>query len=259
MQHQTRPPHAPAGADGRAIVRAQTHPVSGGEHGHRRCGTSGGQFRATLTPTRGKNGAPRTGAHAQPEAVGLGPAPVVRLERPLTHQKLHDRAARDSSTPRARHHGHDRQGLEGCNRCLPPWKGRGHRPLSSVHTLRRLTGQGQTGASIGAVLDQADTLPKYVRDRARSPVRGRQQHPIGGPPGHTTRTVTRRNLQTTQSGIYVGVTNLWATGYGPVVLVRATSRHAGAPPIMAGRGRTGAKVPGQAPHRRRRGQEERPG
>jgi hypothetical protein len=48
---------------------------------------SGGQLGTTLAPARGENGATRSGPHTQPETMGLCPAPVVRLEGPLAHQK----------------------------------------------------------------------------------------------------------------------------------------------------------------------------
>src|SRR3954462_14000395 len=50
--------------------------------------TSGGGLLATLPPTAGEDGAAGAGAHPQPEAVGLGPAAVVRLERALAHGVL---------------------------------------------------------------------------------------------------------------------------------------------------------------------------
>jgi len=50
-------------------------------------GGSGGEFVAPLATTRREDGAARTGPHPQPEAMRLGPAPVVRLEGPLAHQK----------------------------------------------------------------------------------------------------------------------------------------------------------------------------
>src|SRR4051812_49899704 len=50
--------------------------------------TSGGELLATLAPTAGEDRAAGAGAHPQPEAVGLGPAAVVRLERALAHGGL---------------------------------------------------------------------------------------------------------------------------------------------------------------------------
>src|SRR4051794_41686688 len=50
--------------------------------------TSGGELLATLAPTAGEDRAAGAGAHPQPEAVGLGPAAVVRLERALAHGVL---------------------------------------------------------------------------------------------------------------------------------------------------------------------------
>ncbi len=46
---------------------------------------SGGQARATLGAARGDDRTSGPGAHAQPEAVGLRAAAVVRLERALAH------------------------------------------------------------------------------------------------------------------------------------------------------------------------------
>jgi hypothetical protein len=43
---------------------------------------------AALAATRGQDGAPRTGAHAQPEAVHLVAPTVVRLVRTLAHDSL---------------------------------------------------------------------------------------------------------------------------------------------------------------------------
>jgi len=57
----------------------------------RRLGTStgvdgsGGEPGAALVATTGNDGSPGTRAHAQPETVRLGAAPVVRLERALAH------------------------------------------------------------------------------------------------------------------------------------------------------------------------------
>ena len=48
-------------------------------------GESGGELGAALAAARCEDGAACAGAHAQPEAVRLGPAPVVRLEGPLAH------------------------------------------------------------------------------------------------------------------------------------------------------------------------------
>src|SRR5919107_488833 len=50
--------------------------------------TSGGELLAALATTARDDRAARTGAHPQPEAVGLRPTPVVRLERALAHGEL---------------------------------------------------------------------------------------------------------------------------------------------------------------------------
>src|SRR5687768_5106385 len=54
--------------------------------------TSGGELLATLAPTAGEDRPARAGPHPQPEAVGLRPTAVVRLERALAHEvlPLHD-------------------------------------------------------------------------------------------------------------------------------------------------------------------------
>src|SRR5919112_4171983 len=68
----------------------RTTAVNSGRRRRRACAgnTSGGELLATLATTAGDDRAARTGAHAQPEAVGLGPAAVVRLERALAHEGL---------------------------------------------------------------------------------------------------------------------------------------------------------------------------
>jgi len=57
----------------------------------RRCSgdrtASGRELGAALAPARGQDGATGPGAHAQPEAVGLGATAVVRLEGALAHGK----------------------------------------------------------------------------------------------------------------------------------------------------------------------------
>jgi hypothetical protein len=69
-------------------VLTSTHPMRCREHGRPLdAAGSGGEFGAALAPARREDGATRTGAHTQPEAMSLGPAPVVRLEGPLAHQK----------------------------------------------------------------------------------------------------------------------------------------------------------------------------
>lgn len=50
--------------------------------------SSGGELGAALGAAGRQDGATRTGAHAQAEAVGLGPTTVVRLESTLAHEDL---------------------------------------------------------------------------------------------------------------------------------------------------------------------------
>src|SRR3954469_20629776 len=68
----------------------RTAVVNSGRRRRRACAgnTSGGELLATLAPTTGEDRPARAGAHPQPEAVGLGPAAVVRLERALAHEVL---------------------------------------------------------------------------------------------------------------------------------------------------------------------------
>src|ERR671916_3433618 len=68
----------------------RTTAVNSGRRRRRACAgnTSGGELLATLAATAGDDRPARTGAHAQPKAVGLGPAAVVRLERALAHEGL---------------------------------------------------------------------------------------------------------------------------------------------------------------------------
>src|SRR3712207_2861066 len=72
----------------------RTTAVNSGRRRRRACAgnTSGGELLATLAPTAGEDRPARAGAHTQPEAVGLGPTAVVRLERALAHEvlPLHD-------------------------------------------------------------------------------------------------------------------------------------------------------------------------
>src|SRR3954453_11371245 len=68
----------------------RTTAVNSGRRRRRACAgnTSGGEVLATLAPTTGEDRPARAGTHPQPEAVGLGPSAVVRLERALAHEVL---------------------------------------------------------------------------------------------------------------------------------------------------------------------------
>ncbi len=87
----------------------RTTAVNSGRRRRRACAgnTSGGELLATLATTAGDDRAARTGAHAQPEAVGLGPAAVVRLERALAHEGLPLRRRCTPAGGRARRAGAD--------------------------------------------------------------------------------------------------------------------------------------------------------
>src|SRR5690606_11942697 len=80
--------HRPLEVDG----TAQT--VRRGQHG------SGRELGATLATAGREDRATGAGAHAQPEAVGLGTTPVVRLEGPLAHEVLEERRGRHTVCPR---------------------------------------------------------------------------------------------------------------------------------------------------------------
>src|SRR5215217_4232194 len=73
-----------------ARLPVRTTAVNSGRRRRRACAgsTSGGELLATLAPTTGEDRPARAGAHPQPEAVGLGPPAVVRLERALAHEVL---------------------------------------------------------------------------------------------------------------------------------------------------------------------------
>src|ERR671917_2651216 len=68
----------------------RTTAVNSGRRRRRACAgnTSGGEVLATLAPTAGEDRPARAGTHPQPEAVGLRPTAVVRLERALAHEGL---------------------------------------------------------------------------------------------------------------------------------------------------------------------------
>ena len=85
----------------------RTTAVNSGRRRRRACAgnTSGGELLATLAAATGEDRPARAGAHPQPEAVGLGPPAVVRLERALAHEvlPLHDiDGAHPSADERAR-------------------------------------------------------------------------------------------------------------------------------------------------------------
>src|SRR4051794_1814439 len=84
----------------------RTTAVNSGRRRRRGCAgnTSGGELLATLAPTAGDDRPARAGAHPQPEAVGLGPATIVRLERALAHEvlPLHGVGGRVSAGRRSR-------------------------------------------------------------------------------------------------------------------------------------------------------------
>lgn len=76
--HQTRPAF-----DGRVELSRPPHTVACGKHRQNLTLRSGRQRAAALTAPVGHDRTPRTGPHAQAEAMHAGSAPVVRLEGPL--------------------------------------------------------------------------------------------------------------------------------------------------------------------------------
>lgn len=66
-------------------VLAPPQPMLGRQHDVMTCTRSGGQAGATLATAGRQDGAAGTGAHTQPEAVGLRATTVVRLEGALAH------------------------------------------------------------------------------------------------------------------------------------------------------------------------------
>ena len=75
---------APGGQNG-SPRKNQRRTAAGAQRATRKRIGLGRKFAATLAPASLQNRATRTGAHPQTEAVGLGPATVVRLVGPLAH------------------------------------------------------------------------------------------------------------------------------------------------------------------------------
>jgi hypothetical protein len=130
----------------------RTTAVNSGRRRRRACAgnTSGGELLATLATATGDDRAARTGAHAQPEAVGLGPPAVVRLERALAHEGLPLRRRCTPTGGRARRAGADF--------AAPPTRklvsvDRPHRSAADRPVVRSEGGRDrpQTGSSIAEV------------------------------------------------------------------------------------------------------------
>src|SRR4028119_1614995 len=85
----------------------RTTAVNSGRRRRRACAgsTSGGELLTTLAPAAGEDRAARAGAHPQPEAVGLRPAAVVRLEGALAHGVLLQRDVVGAGRPVGRRGG----------------------------------------------------------------------------------------------------------------------------------------------------------
>jgi hypothetical protein len=66
-------------------VGGARHPRLPRQHLRLPCGTSGAELLAALAAARCQDRPARPGTHAQPEAMGLCPPAVVRLERTLAH------------------------------------------------------------------------------------------------------------------------------------------------------------------------------
>jgi hypothetical protein len=84
MDHDMRAPGATAAPDGQRELSTPPHPVPGRQHDEGSDRDAG----AALAPPGGQDRAPGPGAHAQPEAVLLVAATVVRLICTLAHSRL---------------------------------------------------------------------------------------------------------------------------------------------------------------------------
>jgi hypothetical protein len=112
VQDECRAGRATSAPDSSGEVGAPAHPMGRGQH------RSGSEAGAALTAARRQDRTAGTGAHPEPEAVGLGPAPVVGLERTLGHEEL---------------------------RGLTRWAGRGRPPLGRDAERDRQSSCGQAG------------------------------------------------------------------------------------------------------------------
>jgi hypothetical protein len=84
-QREIRPAPYP-GISGQHLIASTGGPwLPGGMHARFRRDRSGAEPVAALATTGCQHGAAGPGPHAQPEAMGLRPPTIVRLERPLTH------------------------------------------------------------------------------------------------------------------------------------------------------------------------------
>src|SRR3954452_19680801 len=159
----------------------RTTAVNSGRRRRRACAgnTSGGELLATLAPTAGDDRPARAGAHPQPEAVGLGPATVVRLERALAHEvlPLHDI---DGAHPPV--DGHARR-----DRCEPgpTCAGQGERAGTSTDSDQHNRGRPTTGEPVGSrppMVHPAGSTPSGTRRSWSSATRPKV-------PGHRCRAV----------------------------------------------------------------------
>jgi hypothetical protein len=85
MDHQAGPGTTPPAAHHQGEVGTLPHSIAGGQHAYERRVASDGQLGAALAAAPGQDRPARAGPHAQPEAVRLGAAAVVRLEGTLAH------------------------------------------------------------------------------------------------------------------------------------------------------------------------------
>ena len=160
----------------------RTTAVNSGRRRRRACAgnTSGGELLATLAAATGEDRPARAGAHPQPEAVGLGPAAVVRLERALAHEvlPLHDiDGAHPPVDGRARG---SRRGRRTAAAPVPPEAG--------SCGPDRDTG---TPARAGERRNRPQT-PTSIAEDGRPPVPGRIPTAHGPPGGGRARVTTRR-------------------------------------------------------------------
>ena len=129
VHHDGAAARAAPPCDDRGEVGRAPHPVGRGQHGGERTRgrrrPSGRQFAAALAAARSEDRAAGAGAHAQPEAVRLRPAAVVRLEGALAHGQAPKSADRHADGLRAARPA----GPDGCRPARPDVPG-GHMPPS---------------------------------------------------------------------------------------------------------------------------------
>lgn len=164
-------------------VDAPAHAMSRWQH------RSGSDTSAALTAARRKDGTASASAHPEPKPVGLGPTPVVGLERTLGHEGLRGLTGRAGTAPA----GHERPTVQ---RRPRQWSNRGRlsaRQLLIFSELPMGSGETRRGrlATVGLVVDNRWT--RHVQ-----PGNVRPRTPVNRPPADPTR--WRRSVSPTACG-----------------------------------------------------------